>query len=62
MRFATDGKAWDRLLPIFVLPYAIWTLYVHLIVLAHASFTAGGSACTILSQPFGRTPRRWFRG
>jgi hypothetical protein len=40
MRFATDGKALDRLAPVFVLPYAIWTVYVHLIVWAHASFTA----------------------
>lgn len=39
MRFAIDGKAWDRLLPVFVLPYAIWTVYVHLIVSSRASFT-----------------------
>lgn len=39
MRFAADGKTWDRLVPVFVLPYAIWTVYVHLIVSAHASFS-----------------------
>lgn len=39
MRFAADGKAWDRVVPIFVLPYATWTLYVHLIVSTQASFT-----------------------
>src|SRR3546814_7711818 len=40
MRFATGGESWDRVVPVFALPYAIWTLYVHLIVAAHASFTA----------------------
>src|SRR3546814_3072632 len=36
MRFATGGESWDRVVPVFALPYAIWTLYVHLIVAAHA--------------------------
>src|SRR3546814_8547814 len=40
MRFATGGESWDRFVPVFALPYAIWTLYVHLIVAAHASFRA----------------------
>src|SRR3546814_13478787 len=40
MRFATGGESWDRVVPVFALPYAIWTLYVHLIVAAHAGFTA----------------------
>lgn len=38
MRIATGGWAWDRCVPLFVLPYAVWTVYVHLIVAAHASF------------------------
>src|SRR3546814_20668680 len=40
MRFATGGESWDRVVPVFALPYAIWTLYVHLIVAAHAGFPA----------------------
>src|SRR3546814_9273383 len=40
MRFSTGGKSCDRVLPVFALLYAIWTLYVHLIVAAHAIFTA----------------------
>src|SRR3546814_19234761 len=40
MRFATGGESWDRVVPVFALPDAIWTLYVQLLVLAHASFTA----------------------
>lgn len=39
MRLAVNGETWDRCVPIFVLPYAVWTVYVHLIVAAHASFT-----------------------
>lgn len=39
MRLAVDG-AWDRIVPAFVLPYAAWTLYVHGIVAARASFQA----------------------
>lgn len=38
MRLAVNGEAWDRFVPVFVLPYAIWTIYVHLIITAHASF------------------------
>src|SRR3546814_5313490 len=26
MRFATGGESWDRVVPVFALPYAIWTL------------------------------------
>lgn len=39
MRIAAGGQAWDRFVPAIVLPYAVWTVYVHLIVAAHASFT-----------------------
>lgn len=39
MRLAIDGKAWDRVIPAFVLPYAVWTLYVHLVVAQQASFS-----------------------
>lgn len=39
MRFPAEGEIWDRLVPAFVLPYAVWTIYVHLIVSAKASFT-----------------------
>ena len=37
MRVALNGVV-DRSVPLFVLPYAIWTMYVHLITAAHASF------------------------
>lgn len=39
MRSAASGEAWDRIVPALVLPYAIWTVYVHLIVWQQASFT-----------------------
>jgi len=38
MRFALNGAALDRIVPLFVLPYAIWTVYVHLITATHSSF------------------------
>src|SRR6185312_13842317 len=37
MRFALNGAV-DRVMPLFVLPYAIWTMYVHLITATHSSF------------------------
>jgi hypothetical protein len=37
MRFALNGSL-DRIVPLFVLPYAIWTMYVHLITATHSSF------------------------
>jgi hypothetical protein len=37
MRFALND-AQDRLVPLFVLLYAIWTMYVHLITATHSSF------------------------
>lgn len=38
MRFMVDGVAWDRAVPVVMLPYAIWTVYVHLVVWLQASF------------------------
>jgi len=37
MRVALNGVV-DRSVPLFVLPYAIWTMYVHLITAMHVSF------------------------
>ena len=37
MRFALNG-ARDRIVPLFVLSYALWTMYVHLITATHSSF------------------------
>ena len=37
MRFALNGAV-DRIVPLFVLPYAIWTMYVHLVTATHSSF------------------------
>ena len=37
MRFALNGAV-DRVMPLLVLPYAIWTIYVHLITATHSSF------------------------
>jgi hypothetical protein len=39
MRFALNGSL-DRIVPLFVLPYAMWTMYVHLITATHSSFNA----------------------
>jgi hypothetical protein len=39
MRHAAGAEAWDRVVPLVVLPYATWTVYVHLVVVAQASFT-----------------------
>lgn len=39
MRFALNGSP-DRIVPLFVLPYAIWTMYVHLITATRSSFNA----------------------
>ena len=39
MPLAVEGKSWNRIVPAFALPYAIWTLYVHLVVAGHASFS-----------------------
>lgn len=61
MRFAIDGKAWDRLLPAFVLPYAIWTLYVHLIVSAHASFTTLLQGLPLVAVVAVAATVGWFR-
>ncbi|GAB2510397.1 hypothetical protein GCM10027084_26960 [Pseudoxanthomonas sangjuensis] len=61
MRFATDGKVWDRLLPAFVLPYAIWTLYVHLIVSAHASFTTLLQGLPLVAVVAVAATAGWFR-
>lgn len=37
MRFALNGSL-DRIVPLFVLPYAMWTMYVHLVTATHSSF------------------------
>ena len=38
MRLAGNWKGWERVVPGFVLPYAIWTLYGHLVVAKQATF------------------------
>ena len=38
MRIALNGIV-DRSVPLFVLPYSIWTMYVHLITATHSSFS-----------------------
>jgi len=37
MRFAMT-RALDRMVALFLLPYAVWTMYVHLITATHSSF------------------------
>ena len=39
MRLAVEGKTWDCVVPAFVLPYATWTLYAHLVVAQQGSFS-----------------------
>ncbi len=61
MRFVTGGRIWDRLLPAFVLPYALWTAYVHLIVAAHASFTTLIRGLPLLVLLAVAATAGWFR-
>ncbi|HEX5487862.1 MAG TPA: DUF6077 domain-containing protein [Rhodanobacteraceae bacterium] len=37
MRFEQDSSGLDRIVTVFVLAFAIWTIYVHLITASHAS-------------------------
>ncbi len=61
MRFATDGRIWDRLLPAFVLPCALWTAYVHVIVAAQASFTTLVRGLPVLAVVAVAATVGWFR-
>src|SRR3546814_8179880 len=40
MLFATGGESLVRVVPVFALPYAIWTLYFHLFFAALSFFSA----------------------
>lgn len=61
MRFAADWTGWDRLVPVFVLPYAAWTLYVHGIVAAHASFGTLLRGLPLLAVVAVAATIGWFR-
>jgi hypothetical protein len=61
MRLAAEGKAWDRVVPAFVLPYATWTLYVHLAVAQQASFGRLLSGLPVASLLAIAATIGWFR-
>jgi hypothetical protein len=61
MRFAADGSAWDRMVPAFVLPYAVWTLYVQAIVAAQASFTTLMRGLPLVALAAVAATAAWFR-
>lgn len=61
MRFDVDGNAWDRMVPAFVLPYAVWTLYVQSIVAAQASFTTLMRGLPLVALVAIAATAGWFR-
>lgn len=61
MRFAADDAVWDRFVPAFMLPYAIWTIYVHLLAWGHASFTTLLRGLPIVAALAIASTVGWFR-
>lgn len=61
MRLAIEGKAWDRVVPAFVLPYAIWTLYVHLLVARQAGFDTLLQGLPVVAVLTVAATLGWFR-
>ena len=51
----------DRSVPLFVLPYAIWTMYVHLITAAHASFDMLLYGLPVVALVAAGATVAWFR-
>ena len=61
MRFALNGAALDRTVPLFVLPYAVWTLYVHLITATHSSFNTLLLGLPVAALVAAAAAVAWFR-
>ena len=60
MRFALNGDV-DRSVPLFVLPYAIWTMYVHLITATHSSFDTLLHGLPVMVLIAAGSTVAWFR-
>lgn len=60
MRFAPNG-AHDRIVPLFVLSYAVWTMYVHLITATHSSFDTLLHGLPIVALIAAVAVVAWFR-
>ncbi|HJP98317.1 MAG TPA: DUF6077 domain-containing protein [Rhodanobacteraceae bacterium] len=55
------NHALDRLVPLFVLPYAVWTMYVHLITATHSSFDTLLHWLPMVMLVAAAAPVAWFR-
>lgn len=51
----------DRSVPLFVLPYAVWTMYVHLITATHASFDTLLYGLPVVALVAAGATAAWFR-
>ena len=60
MRVALNGVV-DRGLPLFVLPYAVWTMYVHLITATHANFDTLLEGLPVMALIAAVATVAWFR-
>jgi hypothetical protein len=60
MRVALNGVV-DRSVPLVVLPYAVWTMYVHLITATHASFDTLLHGSPVMALVAVVATAAWFR-
>lgn len=60
MRFALNDVP-DRIVPLFVLPYAIWTMYVHLVTATHSSFDTLLYGLPVMALIAAAATLAWFR-
>lgn len=60
MRCALDGFL-DRIVPLCVLPYAAWTMYVHLITATHSSFDRLLHGLPVMVLVAAAATTAWFR-
>ena len=61
MRFTAAGEALDRIVPAFVLVYAVWTIHVHAIVALQASFDTLMKSLPVLLAIATATTLGWSR-
>ncbi|HEY3521914.1 MAG TPA: DUF6077 domain-containing protein, partial [Rhodanobacteraceae bacterium] len=61
MRFERDFSGLDRIVTAFVLAYAIWTMYVHLITATHASFDTLLYGLPVMALIAAAATVAWFR-
>ncbi len=60
MRVALAGVV-DRSVPLLMLPYAVWTMYVHLITATHASFDTLLYGLPVMALTAAVATAAWFR-